>query len=528
MTLKRIDHGRHSGGLEALFFVQHVDPPSPKPTRRRWVHDANTALGFGLIYFGVDLLLNYYAISDGWTIIWPLNGVTIALLLMRPRREWPVMLLGVEVGTGIGECFDDNSIGMEVCQRLLSLTEVLISACALPAFSSLDEWLRKPRIFWRFLAALALGPGLSGVFAALLFHYEAGQALWLAFNNWATADALGIAAIMPLALSLGSPQMRALFEPAALPKTIGILGFACAAAASTFLIRDYPLLFLLYPLMLWVDSMLEFAGSAIAMAAICLVSVFLTIHDLGPFGHWPAARVVPRDLALQIYFGFHIVALFPASVLFMERRRLAEELRATNARLTVLATLDGLTGIANRRAFDERFALEWQRAASLRAPLTLAMIDLDNFKQYNDLYGHLAGDQTLRAVSQVLGARRPEDFAARFGGEEFAVLLPNTANRGAARVTERIRAAVLALAIDHLGNAWGRVTVSIGYATVIPGPNDTPARLIQSADAALYLAKQNGRNRIETMSPGDGSPTADQSTTSQKNRLLRIIGGGER
>jgi hypothetical protein len=111
------------------------------------VRSAKTALSFGLVYLCVDFLLNTYAISDGWTIIWPLNGVTIALMLMRPRREWPALLLGVEVGTGIGECFDDNTIGMEVCQRVLSLTEVLISACALPAFSSLDDWLRKPRIF---------------------------------------------------------------------------------------------------------------------------------------------------------------------------------------------------------------------------------------------------------------------------------------------------------------------------------------------------------------------------------------------
>ncbi len=510
--------------------MHDVDPQSSKPPRRPWVRGAKTAFAFGLVYLGVDVLLNNYAISNGWTIIWPLNGVTIALMLMRPRREWPAMLLGVEVGTGIGECFDNNTIGMEVCQRLISLTEVLISACALPAFSSLDEWLRKPRIFLRFLAALALGPGISGLFAAPLFHYEDGQSFFLAFNNWATADALGIAAIMPLALSLGSPQMRALFATTALPKTVAILTFACAASTLIFVVRDYPLLFLLYPIMLWVDSMLEFAGTAIAVAVVCMVSVFLTIHDLGPFGHWPADRTVPRDLALQIYFGFHIVALFPASVLFLERRRMAEELRDTNARLTVLATLDGLTGIANRRSFDERFAQEWQRAANLRAPLTLAMIDLDNFKQFNDLYGHLAGDQTLRAVGQVLrlGAERPEDFAARFGGEEFAMLLPNTARQGAGRVTERIRAGVLDLAIDHLGNVWGRVTVSIGYATVTPGPNDAPARLIQLADAALYQAKRNGRNRVETMTLAEGLHTADQGTATQKNRLLRILGGAER
>jgi diguanylate cyclase (GGDEF)-like protein len=288
--------------------------------------------------------------------------------------------------------------------------------------------------------------------------------------------------------------------------------------------------FLLYPLLLLVDSMLAFSGAAIAVLGVCLVGVFLTIHNQGPFGAWPADRLVSRDLALQIYFGFHMIALFPASVLFMERRQMAQELRDTNARLTVLASLDGLTGIPNRRSFDERYSEEWQRAVNLRTPLTLALIDLDNFKQFNDLYGHLVGDQCLRSVAELIGSRiqRPADFAARFGGEEFAVLLPNTDREGARPVTDNIRAAVLDLAIDHLGNTWGRATVSIGYSSVIPGAGDTPEGLIQLADAALYQAKRKGRNRVETMTLVEGLQAAnDQTGNTSKNRLLRILGRGE-
>jgi diguanylate cyclase (GGDEF)-like protein len=498
------------------------------PIQLTWARGARTVVAYSLLYFVIDVALNAFAFADAWTIVWPLNGVNVALLLMNPRSRWPWMVLGIEIGTGVGELFDDYSLWMEIAQRACSATEIVVSASLLPAFITLDRWLRNPRMFPRFVAALLLGPGISGVLAALLFHYAKGQSFLLAFNNWATADALGMAATMPLVLSLRTPQMQALFQRSALPRTLGALILAFAGAELIFSVSRYPLLFLLFPLLVLVEALLSFAGSAIAVVGVLFISVYFTTDGLGPFGNWPQDLGVPRDMAMQIFFGFQLIALFPASLMFMERRRMSAELHDTNARLTVLASLDGLTGIANRRSFDERFAHEWSRAVRHHKPLALAMIDLDNFKQFNDLYGHLAGDRCLCAVADALArqVQRPEDLVARFGGEEFALLLPHTSAEGALKVVERIRGAIFELGIEHIGNTWKHVTVSIGYSSLTPTQADGQSRLIQLADAALYQAKSGGRNRVETISSieGLGATAQDFGSTTSRNRTVRILG----
>lgn len=466
---------------------------------RKWAHAVKTTLTFGLIYFAADVALDKLVFPDGRAILWPLNGITIALLLMRPRRAWPVMLLGVAVGTGAGEYLNHTPIGLESWSRLCSLTEVLLSAWLLPSFDSLDQWLRKPFLFLRFFTALLLGPGISGIMVATslwFFHVHP----WLPiFNDWATPDALGIAATMPLVLSLPSPEMRSLFARPALPRTLGLFTLVIVSSIFIFDVSRYPLLFLIYPILLLVDSVLDFAGSSIAVVLVCLISVYCTTHAHGPLNSWSKSVAVNRDTALQLYLGFQMVALFPASILFMERRRMSEKLLDTNAQLATLAALDGLTGIANRRSLDERFDQEWSRAVRVRTPLALLMIDIDHFKQFNDLYGHPAGDQCLQSVAGVLTdhMRRPQDLVARFGGEEFVVLLPHTPLEGALTRAEEIRASILELATEHADSPWGWVTVSIGCAALTPARGDDRSELLHLADAALYHAKQNGRNCIQ-------------------------------
>ena len=175
-----------------------------------------------------------------------------------------------------------------------------------------------------------------------------------------------------------------------------------------------------------------------------------------------------------------------------------QELEAANARLTELSATDGLTGIANRRSFDATFQIEWARAARDGSDLGLLMIDVDCFKAYNDHYGHPAGDDCLRMVADLTAAtlRRPPDTAARFGGEEFIALLPGTDGAAAMDVADRVRLAIVEAGMAHAGSVFGRVTISIGSASLAPHPGQDRQGLIDLADRALYEAKQSGRNTV--------------------------------
>jgi diguanylate cyclase (GGDEF)-like protein len=187
-------------------------------------------------------------------------------------------------------------------------------------------------------------------------------------------------------------------------------------------------------------------------------------------------------------------------------RSMAGQLRAresamlqTNEHLGRLAQFDALTGLCNRRSFDARLAARFAKARLTREPVALLMVDVDHFKEFNDNYGHVAGDACLQEVAKAIASVvRDTDFAARYGGEEFAVLAYGLDAEGAVQVAERLRRAVRAAGVPHEGSPHRLVTVSVGIASTIPAEGEIPERLVEEADIALYSAKKQGRDRIAT------------------------------
>jgi len=178
--------------------------------------------------------------------------------------------------------------------------------------------------------------------------------------------------------------------------------------------------------------------------------------------------------------------------------KLTEELICANQELNRMVTIDGLTGIANRRHFEERYRGEWRRALREEIPLAVIMVDIDYFKKYNDFYGHMTGDECLKRIAAVLAetVSRAGDLVARYGGEEFVVLLPNTDNVGAIVVAEALRSAVNRLEVPHCGSPTQLLSISLGVATVYPQRENEPEELLEKADRALYRAKAAGRNNV--------------------------------
>jgi len=216
----------------------------------------------------------------------------------------------------------------------------------------------------------------------------------------------------------------------------------------------------------------------------------LIVHQCGIPRYWQAFEVnLLQQLASQVAIAIQ------QSVLY-------QQLQAANEELQRLASLDGLTQIANRRRFDQYLDAEWQRLKREQVPLSLIFLDVDFFKLYNDTYGHLAGDDCLRQLASAFKSivKRPADLVARYGGEEFAVILPNTEIQGAVYMAQTIRQAVRNLAIPHAqSSVCDRVTVSLGVASIVPNSEISPQDLINAADKALYLAKRQGRDQVHAV-----------------------------
>ncbi|MFZ0392706.1 MAG: GGDEF domain-containing protein [Terracidiphilus sp.] len=250
----------------------------------------------------------------------------------------------------------------------------------------------------------------------------------------------------------------------------------------------------------------------------CLCPVLLTAAIFAL-----AAAVVPRHMALGLASMFFLLAVQGIQAAVVQMNYLAgrnllldreHKLRTANAALEQLTLLDPLTGVANRRGFDSAFDAAWRRALRRHYPVTLLLIDVDSFKAVNDLHGHAYGDECLVAIARAMDllARRPDDHVARLGGEEFALLLPETGADGAVLIARRLHESVRKLALANQGSPFDRLlTVSIGIAICMPASGTQPAAVFEAADQALYSAKDQGRNRTYSVllrAEGSDAPKA--------------------
>jgi diguanylate cyclase (GGDEF)-like protein len=221
-------------------------------------------------------------------------------------------------------------------------------------------------------------------------------------------------------------------------------------------------------------------------------------HDQLPLLETVADQIAGAIASAQLYDELRAVTRqLEAKTHALEEAN--EHLARAIETLHQISTQDGLTGVPNRRHFDDTLGREWRRAARSRRPLSLLMLDIDYFKLFNDTSGHQAGDDCLRSVARALSEtlQRAGDVVARYGGEEFAVLLPETDAGHALQLAEMLRAKIDSLVIVHTASPLGRVTASIGVATIVPPPDGSGCEeLVRVADAALYDAKRMGRNRV--------------------------------
>lgn len=422
------------------------------------------------------------------------------------RRFWPYLLAAGYVGNVIAHLVMGDPLSQVFALSACDVLETAIAAYSVGFALTDGVDLTQQRQLLPFIGfAVLLGPFVASVAAGVILRWLAGSSMAVSLR-WFPPSALGMSVIPPLVLGLARRDTWDLFRRGRLLNTVLYLFTIAAATTLIFLHSDFALLFLVVPPLLFLVVRLGISGGALGC---CVVAAIGTDFTIGP--HSGALSLLDpslehRILLLQMFLATAVLSVSVVGVVLAELQRAGRDVRESEARyrslaasMELLATLDPLTELANRRRFDDTLEAEWQRALRGRSPISLVIFDADYFKDYNDRYGHIAGDQCLRKIASVMKAttRRPADLVARFGGEEFGIILPDTDAEGAITLAENLRRKIEELGFSHAASPNGVVTLSGGCATLTPMAGEDLADLLSSADEALYEAKRQGRNRIE-------------------------------
>ncbi|MGD0737642.1 MAG: diguanylate cyclase [Terracidiphilus sp.] len=439
--------------------------------------------------------------------IWWANAALASVILLNRRRHWLSLLVAGYAGNMIAHLIFGDPIWEVFALSACDVGETTIAVFGVAFALGRRVDLTHQRQLLRFVAfAVLLGPIVASLTAGLILHWFTGSPLtvWVV---WFPASALGMSVVIPLVLGLARRETSELFLPSRVANTLLYLFMIAIAATAIFSTADFPWLFFIFPPLLFLVVRLGLSGGVLGCCVVGAIGTYFTISvSGGPLSRLADASLEHRILILQLFLATAVLSVSVVAIVFadLKRAHLAagiseEKYRQLASSMETLATEDPLTGVANRRQFDRNILGEWQRAIRNGSPVSLLMMDVDNFKDFNDLYGHPAGDSCLCAIARITveTSRRSSDTVARIGGEEFAIILPDTPPAGALESAERLRIAVLEQATPHSGSAAQVVTVSIGCATMTPKEGASVAEIIAASDAALYAAKKGGRNRVE-------------------------------
>jgi len=423
------------------------------------------------------------------------------------RRLWPMLLMAGYIGNAVAHILMHDPPSQVALLSACDILETAIAAYSV-GFALGDRVdLTEQKQLVQFVGfAVILGPLVASLAAGIVLHWLVGSSMAVSLR-WFPPSALGMSIIPPLVLGLARRETWDLFKPGRLVKTLVYLFLIAGVTVFIFTRSDFAMMFLIIPPLLFLVVRLGLGGGSLGCCLVAAVGTDFTIGRHSSILMRVDPSLEHRIFLLQMFLATAVLSVSVVAVVLADLQRASRDVRESEMRyrtlaasMEMLAALDPLTQVANRRCFDEALDREWQRALRARSPLSLILFDADYFKSYNDRYGHLAGDDCLRKIADTFTStvRRPADLVARFGGEEFGIILPDTDAAGAFGLAEGLRNRIERMGWMHAASPSGVVTLSGGCASMTPMVGETATDLLNSADEALYEAKRQGRNRIES------------------------------
>ncbi len=464
--------------------------------------------------------IHFAAIGDGsLTLIWLPSGIALTALIIYGPSIWPAIWFASFAANTpylINDSLQFPLLTAVIYGALAATTNTLIQG--LFAYKLFNKHIGKPnlktsKIILTFVFKVILLPSMLNMFILVSIYSIGGyislpndNALFAALIIWlsgALADFHGYFVIVPFLLSWYFQPIK----PSNTDLSVLLLILMClfiTIMMSLFVVNSA--IYLLLIIGALVSLNLGFRSSTLFVLVVSLTYTFATASQLGPFNlstSWTSfisLLMFIFSLGLPIYIISAKKYELKNAYDHLEEKVIerTNALNTANKMLESISLTDGLTGVANRRHLDEFLATEWARAIRNKSTVSLLMIDIDFFKQYNDVYGHLVGDECLILIAQKIQqlVQRPSDLVARYGGEEFVVILPET--KDVSNIAEDIIKEIKQLAIEHCNSSISDIiTISIGCATMQPTKGEPCSTLLDLADKQLYLAKNDGRNKIK-------------------------------